>query len=139
MYPGSQVLEKLSIQFKSYAGNIAQTTKYISITAVPVIHNKGTLPHGLRINIGSKIISYSGDTEWTPALEILAKDADLFICECNFYELSIKGHMKYKVLSENLHRLHFKRIVLTHFDKEMLQNLEKVTLECLVDDMRVLV
>lgn len=137
LYPGSSVLEKLTIHFKNYEDNITQTISDVSITAVPVIHNRATLPHGLRINIGSKIISYSGDTEWTSALEILAKDADLFICECNFYTLSINGHMNYKVLSENLHRLHFKRIVLTHFDNEMLRNQGRVRLEYLVDDMKI--
>lgn len=144
LYPGSSVLNKLTIHFENYEDNITQTISDITISdininAIPVIHNKATLPHGLRINIGSKVISYSGDTEWTSALEVLAKDADLFICECNFYALSINGHMNYKVLSENLHRLHFKRIMLTHFDNEMLRNQEKVKLECLVDNMKILV
>jgi len=138
LYPGSSVLEKLTIHFKSFHPNGVRTAEHINILALPVIHKKATMPHGIRIHIGTKIISYSGDTEWTPNLEILAKDADLFICECNFYALTIKGHMNYKTLSGNLSALGYKRIMLTHFDNEMLQNLEKVELECAFDGLKIL-
>ena len=135
LYPGSNVLGKLNILFKNFPEKEMSVVDNISLTTMPVIHSPATQPHGLRIKVGSKIISYSGDTEWTPKLIKLAKDADLFICECNFYNLSFKGHLNYKTLSNNLKNFTFKRILLTHFDTEMLKNLDKVELECAYDGL----
>jgi len=137
LYPGSTVLDKLTVHFRSYQDDEELKTEHLSVLAVPVIHSPATLPHGLRIQIDRKVISYSGDTEWTQNLAILAKDADLFICECNFYSLQVKGHMNYKLLQKNLSKLAYKRIMLTHFDNEMLQNLEKVEVECASDGLKI--
>jgi ribonuclease BN (tRNA processing enzyme) len=87
--------------------------------------------------MGTKVISYSGDTAWTESLEKLAKNADLFICECNFYEREVKEHLNYKLLKENISLLGYKQIMLTHLGKEMLQNLEKIDLDCAFDGKKI--
>src|SRR5690606_9872416 len=86
LYPGSDVLGKLNLRFKTYTpGGVLETNGW-QIEALPVVHTAATLPHGVRIKAGGKVISYSGDTAWTPALVELAGGADLFICECNFFD-----------------------------------------------------
>jgi ribonuclease BN (tRNA processing enzyme) len=105
LYPESKLSEELIIHFKEYSDNEMFFNSQLKVLAIPVKHKQATLPHGFRITIGSTIISYSGDTEWTSALEKLAKDANLFICECNFYETVVEGHMNYKTLTENLEKL----------------------------------
>jgi ribonuclease BN (tRNA processing enzyme) len=133
LYPSTKVFERLTIEFKEYEPYETIKTDYFSVQAFPVIHTPAALPHGLRITLVDKVISYSGDTEWTPVLAELSRDADLFICECNFYKLKIKGHLDYETLKHNLGLLSFKKILLTHLDTEMLNNLEDVDLECATD------
>lgn len=129
LYPGSAVLEKLEVEFREYQPYQMHHVSEITLTAFPVIHTEETHPHGIRLTIGSKIIAYSGDTEWTDTLSELCASADLFICECSFYDSPVKGHMNYLELQQNLKVLEFKRILLTHFDGEMLSNLEHVRLD----------
>ena len=57
-------------------------------------------PLALRVEYAGKVIAYSGDTEWTDALIDVAKDADLFVCECNFYDRKAPGHLDYMTLIE---------------------------------------
>lgn len=129
LYPGSTPLEKLQIEFIEYQPYEPITAHQVTLQAFPVIHTEQAYPHGLRITIDDKIISYSGDTEWTDVLIDLSKDADLFICECGFYRRQVKGHLNYTQLEANLSRLKYKKIILTHFDTEMLDNLNDIKLD----------
>ncbi|WP_207423213.1 MBL fold metallo-hydrolase [Desertivirga brevis] len=137
LYPSTKVLERLIVDFKEYKPYESVHTDILTVQAFPVIHTPAALPHGLRITVGNKIISYSGDTEWTPNLIQLSHDADLFICECNFYKLKIKGHLDYETLKQNLSSLSFKKILLTHLDTEVLNNISDVDLDCAADGMVV--
>ena len=129
LYPGSALLEKLTVDFIDYYPYKTVNSHHVTVNAFPVIHTPEALPHGFRINIQGMVISYSGDTGWTDTLIDLAADADLFICECNFFSKQMKGHMNYGVLNQNLHRLKAKKILLTHFGDEMLNNLGQVELD----------
>lgn len=136
-YPGTKVLEKLNVHFKSYSSLEKMQLEHFELLPVPVKHTKATLPHGLRIQIGSKTIAYSGDTEWTSALQTLAKNADLFICECNFYEKEMKGHMNYNTLMKHISTLEYKQILLTHLGEKMLENQKNISLDCARDGKRI--
>lgn len=129
LYPGSLQLESLSIDFIEYQPFEVVKTKNMVVQTFPVVHVEAAVPNALRIKINNKVISYSGDTEWTPVLVELAKDADLFICQCNFYEKVSNGHLDYKTLQLHLPELSCKRIWLTHFDVEMLEHLDQIELE----------
>jgi ribonuclease BN (tRNA processing enzyme) len=135
LYPGTEVLEKLTVEFIAFGSNIEVLNDHFSLSAIPVIHTEAALPYGLRINTAGKVISYSGDTEWTENLLKLSEAADIFICECNFYSLQVKGHLSFKVLEERLSELKYKKIVLTHLGQEMLDNLHEVNLCCAYDGM----
>lgn len=54
----------------------------VTITPFPVVHPAAE-SHALRVtdNATGKVITYSGDTGYTPSLVDAAKDADLFFCE----------------------------------------------------------
>jgi ribonuclease BN (tRNA processing enzyme) len=137
LYPGSKVLEKLNVDFQEYQPYETIGTDHLCLTAYPVIHTEAAIPHGLRIRLENRIISYSGDTEWTENLVKLSEDADLFICECNFFALQVKGHLNYHLLKEKVKNLACKQILLTHFGTEMLDNLDKVGLKCASDGMMI--
>lgn len=137
LYPGSLVLDDLAVNFIEYHPNEVITINDLIVQTFPVIHVEAALPNAFRINVGNKIISYSGDTEWTPNLVELANEADLFICQCNYYQTSKKGHLDYQTLLKYLPLLSYKRIWLTHFDPEMLSNLQKVELEYAEDGKKI--
>ncbi|MNL75702.1 Beta-lactamase superfamily domain protein [compost metagenome] len=85
------------------------------------------------------MIAYSGDTSWTDALFPLSEQADLFICECNFFDMQVKGHMNYLELEGRLPEFSCKKMLLTHFDQQMLDRLGEVRVSCLRDGMELLV
>ena len=137
LYPGSDVLGKLNLRFKTYTpGGVLETNGW-QIEALPVVHTAATLPHGVRIKAGGKVISYSGDTAWTPALVELAGGADLFICECNFFDSAVEGHLNYKTFRAHDSELRYKRLILTHLGSEMLANLGRVEHPYATDGLKI--
>lgn len=144
LYPESTVLEKLDLRFMEFSQEEnALAGKdgpgYLRISAFPVTHVPASAPHGVRITTAGKVISYSGDTRWDDNLIPIANNADFFICECNFFNTRSQAHLDYKTLTENLSRLRFKQILLTHFGEEMLANLDKVKLPCAEDGMKIII
>jgi ribonuclease BN (tRNA processing enzyme) len=83
-------------------------------------HAAGAPCFSLRIECDDKIVTYSGDTEWTDRLALAAHGADLFICECSSYERPLKGHLDYLTLQPRLDRVGAKRVILTHMNPDML-------------------
>lgn len=139
LYPGTPVLEKLDIEFLEYASGKLLMTERFNLMAFDMIHSQKALPHGVRIEMEGKVIAYSGDTSWTDALLPLSDGADLFICECNFFSTQAKGHMNYLELEKRLPEFSCKRMLLTHFDQEMLDRLDQLKLGYLSDGMELLV
>jgi ribonuclease BN (tRNA processing enzyme) len=99
------------------------------ITAYPVRHTPATIPHALRVEYAGNVIAYSGDTEWTDTLIEASQDADLFICECNFFDKQVPGHLAYETLRQYRARLSAKRIVLTHMSEAMLAHAGELEFE----------
>jgi ribonuclease BN (tRNA processing enzyme) len=91
-----------------------------AVTPFPVVHGSGAPPFALRVELGGRIVAYSGDTEWAPALPDAARDADLFICECLMFDKPVKFHLDYETLRAHADELRPKRLLLTHLGPEML-------------------
>lgn len=87
----------------------------------PVKHSAGDAPAtAVRIATSGKTIAYSGDTGWTDTLYDVARDADLFICECNFYvKTAFDGHLSYEELRTKRDGFECKRLLLTHLGPDM--------------------
>lgn len=92
-----------------------------AVTPFLAEHAAGAPCFCLRIECDGKIVSYSGDTEWTERLILAAQGADLFICECSSYERPLKGHLDYASLRPRLDRIGAKRVILTHMNPDMLE------------------
>jgi ribonuclease BN (tRNA processing enzyme) len=103
------------------------------ITPFVVRHRSGAPSYALRVEYAGNVIAYSGDTEWTDALLEAADGADLFVCECNFYETKAPGHLDYRTLSEKRAELACQRIVITHMGEQMLAHLGDVDVEAASD------
>jgi ribonuclease BN (tRNA processing enzyme) len=104
--------------------------------AVP--HSKHSLSLGCEIEIGGRKIVYTGDSGWTEDLTKHTQHADLFICECSYFETRIATHLDYPLIAENLARFGAKRIILTHLGEEVLQRQQEVKIETAYDGLTVL-
>ena len=108
----------------------------VSVTPYPVSHFSGAPSYALRVEVFGKVITYSGDTEWTDSLIEAADGADLFVCESNFFRTRVKWHMDYQTLMSHRDELDCKRMILTHLGDEMLENLDNLEIE-VADDGKV--
>ena len=109
------------------------------MTPFEVVHACGAPPYTLRIEVGGRTITYSGDTEWTDALIEAARDADLFVCECYSYGKRIPNHLDYRTLRSHGEELTCDRLLLTHMTEGMLSRLPDLEEEGAADGMRVTV
>jgi ribonuclease BN (tRNA processing enzyme) len=116
----------------------ALTIQGARISCVPVAHGGGAQALGIRVEIGGHIISFSGDTEWTEQLPVLAHGSDLFICECFSYDQPAPGHLDYVTLMREKERFSTGRLVLTHPGPQLLDRAEQLELELLEDGTRLL-
>ncbi|HTQ81679.1 MAG TPA: MBL fold metallo-hydrolase [Pseudolabrys sp.] len=97
-----------------------------SLRTTEVVHQSGAPSTALRLSDGQTVFAYSGDTEWTEALLPIARDADLFVCECYAYTGKMTGHMSWQILKGRLADLKARRIMLTHMNPTMLARLGEI-------------
>jgi ribonuclease BN (tRNA processing enzyme) len=134
LYPGATEAERpFETRFAEFTAGTPHDFGPARITAYPVEHSPATRPHGLRVEYGNRTIAYSGDTEWTETLPDLARGADLFVCECNFFDKKAPGHLDYLTLMEHRSQLDTERVVITHMSEEMLGHLTEIELESAAD------
>lgn len=120
LYPGAEdTLQEIPINFVTT--NRAIELNEFKISAVEVVHTPHLECYGISIADDHKKLAYSGDTEWTDSLIQLSENADLFLCECNFFEQNFNGHLNYLHLSKHLNRLCSKNTLITHAGKSMLE------------------
>jgi ribonuclease BN (tRNA processing enzyme) len=109
----------------------------IEVYAFPVPHQTNETSLGLRIAYNGKVILFSGDSAWTDRFLDEARDVDLFLCECTFYDEGQGNHIRYTILKDKLARLRCRRILLTHLGEEMLNRQQDLTIPCASDGMVV--
>ena len=100
-------------------------------SAVSKLH----LPASIRVEYGGKLIAYSGDTEWTDSLPDVARGADLFVCECNYFDKQVPGHLDYRTLATHRHQLECERLVLTHMSEDMLTRAGQLDVDTAADGL----
>lgn len=105
----------------------------MKIECWPVKHGRCKDAYGLRIEVSGKVISYTGDTEWTDNLIPLAQKSDLLIAECFAYDKPVPAHLDYLTLLKQREKLNCKRLVLTHMGPEMLARLDQLEIDVVND------
>ena len=86
-----------------------------------------------RIEVGDKVLCYSGDTEWTDALLEAAQGADLFVCEAYTFDRKLTYHLDYQTLLAHRQDLGCRRLVVTHLSDDMLGRLAALDIEAAAD------
>ena len=95
-----------------------------SLVTAEVIHQSGAPSTALRLSDGETTFAYSGDTAWTEALLPIARDADLFVCECYAHAGTLPGHMSWENLRPRLADLGARRTMITHMNPTMLAKVD---------------
>jgi ribonuclease BN (tRNA processing enzyme) len=72
---------KHEFDFRTYSSEPFELGPF-TVTVVPVIHPVEA--YAIRLEHGGRTLVYSGDTAPTPALQQIAQDADVFLCEAAF-------------------------------------------------------
>lgn len=102
------------LEFVEYRTGATFDLLDLQITTYPMLHSAPSLPHGLRIQQGDKVVAFTGDTGWTEEIIPLAAEADVLITECAGLDSTSPRHLNYETLQKNLERITAKQIVLTH-------------------------
>lgn len=110
----------------------------VKVSAVRSPHTSPDISLSLKIQLCGKTIAFSGDSGWNEELIELARGADLFLCECTYYESShLKFHLNYPQLAANRDRFEVGRMVLTHLGREVLNHQAEIEVEMGFDGMKI--
>ena len=140
LFPGSHVMTpRFPLTHQELALGVENRVLDLVVTPQPARHVRETHPTALRVEVGGRVVAYTGDTEWTEDVARIAGGADLLIAECYFHGKPIKNHLNYPAIVEHVRSAGAKRIILTHMSAEMLGHRGDVPDECAEDGMVVLV
>lgn len=138
MFPGSSGIEqKFSVNVIELQPEIPWRHHEIAVHSLEVIHPSGSPALAFRLEIGGKVIAYTGDTQWFDGLIPILKNADLLIAESYFYEKAIKYHLNYQTLMDQLPVLNLGKLLLTHMGQDMLDRLEEIDTDAAYDGLEV--
>ena len=115
------------LRFIELESEVETRVDALAVTAFPAEHFSGAPSYSLRVQAEGKVVTYSGDTLWTPALDRAAAGADLFICEAYSYGQRRGTHIDYQSLRARLPQVDAGRTILTHLGPDMLAHLDEIS------------
>ncbi|WP_299362483.1 MBL fold metallo-hydrolase [uncultured Paracoccus sp.] len=137
-FPGSsRAARDFEVKLEEIAPGAPREADGLRVTATEVRHAKSMTCLGYRFDVDRKVLAYTGDTEWIPALIDLGRDADLLVSEACFWDRNVPGHMNVTTLRENLPEVGAKRVVLTHMGEEVLSRLDQIGFETAADGLTI--
>jgi ribonuclease BN (tRNA processing enzyme) len=136
LFPGSEgLVPRFPVTYvECNAGDVVAAGP-AQVTPVRVRHSTSTPCYGLRVEVGGRVLAFSGDTEWTDALVELSSGADLFVCECSGYETAPPHHLDYRTLERHRPALACRRLILTHMGEEMLTRVTRQDIDAARDGL----
>lgn len=108
-----------------------------AIRPFAVYHNPDVQPCGFSVEVDDKRIVFSGDTGWFDELPQHVQGADLFICECTYYDRDYPYHFSYVDLQPLAKRLDVKRLIVTHLGSEMTDLRGRLDIETADDGTKI--
>ena len=133
-FPGSaNISRQFDVSFVELTDRVTLTLASLSVTPFGVVHASGAPPFALRVAGDGKIVTYSGDTEWTDSLIEAARGADLFIAEAYFFDKAVKFHLDLATLLRHRPELDCRRLIVTHMSEDMLRHRAALEVETAED------
>lgn len=124
LFPGTELKLPFELNVLELPPDVRSEVAGIGVTPHLVKHAPSITCTGLRLELGDKVLAYSGDTVWTDTLPKLARDADLFICDAYTFDKPTGQHLDYATLKARYTELGPKRLVLTHMGQAFLDRLK---------------
>jgi ribonuclease BN (tRNA processing enzyme) len=138
LLPGMHVMRpKFALDYVEMEAGKPHQVGPIRVTPYAALHTEETNPTSLRVEVAGKVVSYTGDSAWNDNIPKVSQGADLFVCECYFYEKPIRFHMNYPDVKAHWNDFGAKRTVLTHFSREMIRYKDSVPEECAHDGLEI--
>ena len=138
LFPGSGgLVPRFQVTYTEWSDGEAAAAGPATVTPFPVRHSAVTPCYGLRLEVGGRVLAFSGDTEWTDTLVELSAGADLFVCECFGYESAPPHHLDYLTLEAHRPALTCRRLLLTHMGERMLARASTLGLDTTHDGLVV--
>jgi len=138
LFPGSDVMvPKFPLDYLEMKVGERNLVGNLRVTPYAAKHTWQTNPTCLRVEVGDKVIAYTGDGEWTEAMAQMGRGADLVIAECYYYAKPIKWHLNYPAIAAHREGVGARRVILTHMSNEMLAHADEVPEECAHDGLVV--
>ncbi len=109
----------------------------VRVDVFEVFHQPHTAPQGLALRFDGRRLVYSGDTGLFPGLADCVGEADLFVCECTYFDNAFAYHVNHRDLVARKHEFRCQRIILTHLGEEMLSHRGHAAFETADDGLRV--
>lgn len=127
LYPGSTSTPRpFELRFLEYQERAPLSVGAVTVKPYEVTHPSGAPPYGLRFELESKVLAFSGDTEWDESLIPLSDAADLFIAECYAYDVDVRYHLSWRIIERELPRITARSILLTHMGVAMLAHHKEI-------------
>ena len=96
-------------------GRDARQFESFKMETCPVNHREESIAYRVSSPNGQTMV-YSGDTDYSENLIDLAKNADLFVCECALPDqMKVAGHLTPSLAGKMAAAANVKKLVLTHF------------------------
>ena len=121
LFPGSTGIQRrYELRFRELTREQPLDAGFTTVTPFEVVHPSGAPPYALRFEIEGKVLSFTGDSEWTETLVPAGRNADLYIMECYQFDGAPRFHSSWQAIARNLDRIGAKRVMLTHMAEAML-------------------
>jgi ribonuclease BN (tRNA processing enzyme) len=122
LFPGSYgVPRRYQLKFIELKRETPLDVGSVRVTPYEVVHPSGAPSYALRFETAGKVLSFTGDSEWTESLVPAGRSADLYIMECYQFEGAPRFHMSWEIIAGQLDRIGARRVMLTHMATEMLK------------------
>ena len=104
----------LTFEEIEHSGGAEMKLPFGKLSTLPMDHTKESIGYRLETKDGL-VLSYSGDTEYCSNIVTLAREANLFFCECSFPDnLKTTGHLTPEWAGRVAQEAACKCLVLTH-------------------------
>jgi ribonuclease BN (tRNA processing enzyme) len=109
------------LRFVVLEPGVAHKAGKLKIETIRTPHMRYEASLALKFALDGKTIVFSGDSGWTDEMISFAAGADLFVCECTYFESAhLNFHMNYPELERRRSEFDVGRMILTHVGREVL-------------------
>ena len=141
MFPrtqGNLARLRSKLRFVVLEPGVKQRVGKLQVETIRTPHMRYEASLALKFTLDGKKIAFSGDSGWTDDLIKFTAGADLFMCECTYFESAhLDFHMNYPELERRRSLFDVGRMILTHVGREVLEKRDKLRLETAHDGLKI--